>query len=236
MVSKFYSALVLGLFNSFNAVTLSSLLMVLLFNDVLITLKGSSSRFFAYSVFLFYWFGNLLSAVGLLDLFLNKTRNENFVFCLGLAVAIFFLIFSFLNIRDRHIYQKTNNTDLFIAWPFFIKTAKDKIFGRSLLLLLAFALGVVLTLLGNIWPQDNYLFIFNRDLIETKEYSRVLSVCASYSLGAILPSIVIYEIWRRVAKKILPKGMSLIKISAAAIFLAIGLGLIFVILQNRYLF
>ena len=226
---KFFSTFMLGLCDSFNVYNLSCLVIILILNDFFVFLRQSRTRSFFYTLLIVLWIGTLLSAVGLIDLLLAQPLMTVCVRYITLSIAAAFCILGILNLSDWRVYAKTKEAAQFKVWPFFPPVNFGKLLKRRALILLSVFCGILLAMLGSLWPQDYFLFIFNYENMVGQNWVKALASFLAYGFGLIFPMAIIYEFWREIIFSPPVRYLSLIKVFWAGLLMAVSFSIVFIL-------
>ena len=229
MAFKFFSAFLLGLYNSFNVFNLACLIVFLILIDFWIVYRNSRSQLFIYVLFFVLVVRNAASAMGLLDRFVGDDVVVSVIKVMNLALAGIFFVLGVLNFREWWQCKKTQGSFQFKVWPLFEVQLNKKIFSRTVYFLLAFLIGNLIVFLNLLWPQDFYLYDLAREYSVGRNWGLLVMIFLSYSLGLTAPILVFSELWLKSAVVRRVSSAPLIKISLSGFLFAVSLGLIFVI-------
>ncbi|MBN1869435.1 MAG: hypothetical protein JW847_02510 [Candidatus Omnitrophica bacterium] len=178
---------------------------------------------------------------GVFDVFLTAPTSISLFRILYFLMALGFILLGAINIFDRLQYGKFFNTKLFkCKVPAFLRiheaerTAhkRGNVFRVIGVMLLAVVIGAIVTLFASLYPQLEYIFIIHSYYMAGGDMNFALSSFAQYCVATVLPQIfalivvLIVGLMREKRKAIL-----YYKSISAALFLSVGIGLLFFLLR-----
>ena len=229
MAFKVFSAFLIGLLNSINVFSLSSLFVFLILNDLWVVYRGSRAKTFIYILFFVLWVGNFVYAIGVLDFLVSSEFIELGLKVFNVALAVIFFVLGVFNFQDWVSLKKNNDLSKMKVWPIYVIKDVKKQLNAKVLIILAVLLGVLLTIIAVLWPQNSSLYDLIREPLIGRDLWGTYGLFLSYALGITAPIIILSEFWLMFDVRRIENLAALVKISIAGFLLATSLGLGFVI-------
>jgi len=202
--------------------------------------------YFGYRQRHIFWLGTLFIAsavgtqhmlgLGYWDLVLTAPFIFNFIRTTYLILAVTFIILGALNISDWRKYKKHLDIECFrLKLPVFFQdyqknrllTGKHKVLRVINIILFTAFTGFVVTLMGSIYPQNEYVFILHSFLLSGGDRGFVYTSFFLYSLAMNMPTIAAWLtiIWLTRKKKKNVRALLYFKGVISALFFSTGIGL-----------
>ena len=223
-----------------NSITPYALLTVLIFVYLLFLIKKDKLPINIFCIFFIagYMLGSCGLIFGIFDVLLKDNLFNRIIQIADLLVGGFFVWVGLVNLNGWWRLKKNNAFNQLVVKTllfFSEETVKGKQlnwFRRNTLRLGSFSWGMLAALLGSAWPPDKDLYLMVGFLVNGNNTSKGFSGILIYSF---VQAWMLFLVWFLLSyirksdssKLWIEKRISLIKISGAAVFLAVGLGIFY---------
>jgi len=236
---NYFPAFRSGLSFGFNPLAVTTILVFMLF----LSFQGKTRlRVFVLGFFyiLVAFLSIIVFSLGLFDQILINPYIQKGARILYSVMAGIFVILGFLYFQDWFSSKKKGGEILFFMKEPSILRRYEKVKGKALvlisLILSSICLSFFFIILSCLWPQDEYAFIILSSLLAKSNVGLARLALGVYGIAFVFPLFCVWLVFLGIAysnriQKIFMNIVSQRRIMLSSIFLSMGFGLVYVILE-----